>query len=108
MQGVQHTGRPDDRVPGEVQFLGEIEDPRLPGGGLRGLVRGQEDRLEVAQLLGDPLHLVTAEPAGVREHGEAVAAVGQAGEDIDMEVVHAADATGEPLSKELANLDVPT
>jgi len=85
---VQHGCRADHRVAREVEFLGQIEDPRLePGAGFP-LPGEQEDRLEVAQLLGDAEHLRRAETGGVGEDGEAVAAVGHFAEDVDVKESH--------------------
>jgi hypothetical protein len=72
----------------EVEFLGQIEDPRLePGAGV-GVLGEEEDRLEVAQFLRDAEHLRRVEAGGVGEDGEAVAAVGDVTEDVDVEESH--------------------
>ncbi len=79
----------DEGVAGEVQFLGEVEDARPPRARGRA-VADQEHGLEVSQFPGDGLHLGAGQRIGVGEHREAVAAVGTAGEDVDMVKAHGA------------------
>lgn len=83
VQRVQDTCCPDERVAGEVEFPGKVEDARMPAPVTAG-VPGQEDRLEVAHLLGDAHHLLRGELCGVREHRQAVAAVRPAAEDVNV------------------------
>src|SRR6476620_2274228 len=79
---MEHRRRADHRMAREIELLVEIEDP----GSERpfAAVAFEEDRFEVAQLLGDPVHLRSREARRVGKHGEAVAAVGTGREDVDV------------------------
>jgi hypothetical protein len=51
---VEHAGGPEHRMAGEVQLADEVEDAGLVAVALS----GEEDRLKVPQLPGDPLQLI--------------------------------------------------
>ena len=73
------------RVAGEGQLLLESEDPGLHSAGTR--VDHDEDRLELAHLLGDPPELLGRPVERVAEdHDQPVASVRSGGEDIDVAV----------------------
>ena len=103
VQGVQHTGRADDRMPREFQLAVEVKDPGRPGSALP----DQEDGLEVSQFLGDLGHLRVAEPHRVGKHSEAVTAVRAAREDVDVLVAHDDDGIERQGSRELGRMACP-
>jgi len=69
----------------KVEFLEEVEDARTPPPFSPGIL-GQENRLQVAHLLGNASHLLPAElrGGGVEKHRQAITAVGLATEDVNV------------------------
>jgi hypothetical protein len=78
---MQDRRGPEHRVSGERQLLLGREDA-----GIRAIRRdaAQEDRLELPQLPGDPVHGVAGQRVGAHHHRQAVPRERLAGEDVDV------------------------
>ena len=83
--------RAEDRVPREVELFEQVEDACAPTELRPSLV--EKYGLELAQLPRDLSHLRGAQPDGVGEDAQAVAAIGRRGEYIDELELHRNDAT---------------
>src|SRR5580700_7506475 len=84
---VKHRRGAEYRVPGEVEFLHQVEDPRAPPVLRR--CRREKDALEMPELPRDGEHLPGRGRAGIGdEHRQAVARERPLGKDVDVLVVH--------------------
>ncbi len=83
---VEHRGRPQHRVAGEVELLVLGED--LRGRVARIRSGEQEDRLELPHLARDREHLGAAQPVGLGKHRQPVPPVRLPAEHVDVDVSH--------------------
>ena len=88
VQVVQQGGGTNDWVAGEGQLFFQGEYPCAVAAGVG--TGKQEDRLELAQFLGQPLHGAGGQAAGIVEHRQTIAGQRPFGKHIQLPVLHGA------------------